>query len=314
MQTSASKRQRVDPIAVAVPIRSDIWFADGNIVIQAQDTQFRVYKGPLCNASPVLKTAVEDLGDSKGVEGCPLLHLTDSSTDVACVLRTIFDRWSYPDDEPVPFEVITAFMRLGRKWRMKALYRSALARLCYAFPASREEYVCNRAETRILFRDHISKQREIVVDTIALARELDLPFLLPAAFWLAATRLDYLAKDHTNTISSADRGAILSAVNPLRIAYAKYLYGWLDGNSPDCTTGQECNAKKVKYALEVWKPPGIFLVFTWYSNATKGMCQSCAAAGRKHHSEGGERLWRELPSFFGLPSWDELLAAKNRDF
>ncbi|KAJ7763991.1 hypothetical protein DFH07DRAFT_770646 [Mycena maculata] len=97
---------------------------------------------------------------------------------------------------------------------------------------------------------------------IVLARELDLPFLLPAAFWLAATRLDYLTKDYTNTISSSDRGAILSVVNPLRIAYTKYLFGWLDGNSLDCTTGQECNAKKEKYALEVWKPPGIFLVFT----------------------------------------------------
>jgi hypothetical protein len=68
----------------------DIWFADGDIVIQAENTQFRVYKGTLCNASEVLKEAVENIGDSKGMKGFPLLCLSDSSVDVAYVFKTSF--------------------------------------------------------------------------------------------------------------------------------------------------------------------------------------------------------------------------------
>jgi hypothetical protein len=92
-----TKRQRTECESSesdgAEPVRSDIWFADGNIVIQAENMQFRVYKGTLCNASEVLKEAVENIGDSNGVKGLPLLCLSDSSVDVAYVFKTIFYRW-----------------------------------------------------------------------------------------------------------------------------------------------------------------------------------------------------------------------------
>jgi hypothetical protein len=203
-------------------------------------------------------------------------------------------------------------MRLGLKYEIPPLYDSALHRLLSSFPFSVEKYT---AETTILtklilFNDPQDgrRRREIVIDTILLARELDLPFLLPAAFWFAATNIDSLVEPNTPSISKADRNAILSAAKPLCMAYANYVLGWLDEELPDCSKPVTCRHAKAEYSLKVWKPPGPSLVLYWLSSSSKGLCRSCIAAGKKHFSEGVTRLWNELPSFFKLPSWEELLA------
>ncbi|KAJ6615350.1 hypothetical protein B0H10DRAFT_2041009 [Mycena sp. CBHHK59/15] len=102
------------------------WKHRGAQVVQAENTQFHVYKGTLCNHSEVLKQNVENMEDSEGVEGCPLLHLSDATIEVENVFRTVFYRWSYPDTEPLSFGVIAVFLRLGRKYRIQPLYDNAL--------------------------------------------------------------------------------------------------------------------------------------------------------------------------------------------
>ena len=75
------------------PVRSDIWFADGNIIVQAESTQFRVYKGTLCMSSEIFKTAIASMDENRTVDGCPLLYLSDLSVDITYLFRAIFDRW-----------------------------------------------------------------------------------------------------------------------------------------------------------------------------------------------------------------------------
>jgi hypothetical protein len=90
------------------PIRSDIWFADGSIIIQAERTQFRVHQGTLSACSEVLKAALDSMGETKGVEGCPLLCVPDSSINMAYLLRAIFYRWY-----ECSLQLILYFMRIG---------------------------------------------------------------------------------------------------------------------------------------------------------------------------------------------------------
>ncbi|KAJ7629187.1 hypothetical protein DFH06DRAFT_1441715 [Mycena polygramma] len=313
----ATKRQRTDgepdePDTIEVA-RSDIWFEDGNIILQAENTHFRVYKGTLCSSSQVLKAAIEDVADEKGVDGCPLLLLSDSSRDLTYIVRTIFHPWSYPENEPWPFEAIAAFLRLGRKYEMKPLYDIALSRLTVVYPSSVDRYAARDMQKYIVFADPASrkKRQEIVIDSIVLARQLGLLALLPSAFWYFSTRIESLGNRDIDCILRADRDALFSAVVPLRVAYANYLFGWLDEtvvSSPKCALPESCGTTKVQYSLRLWKPPGLPMRFIWDSDAELGLCRYCVAVGKKHHSEGAKRLWKELPSFFGLPPWEELLA------
>ncbi|KAK7027754.1 hypothetical protein R3P38DRAFT_2939912 [Favolaschia claudopus] len=308
----AAKRPRTDDSPSLNITRSDIWFDDGNIIVQAETTQFRLYKGALCASSAILKEAVENLGESKGVEGCPILFLSDSSEDLGCLLHVMFYPWSYPADEPIHFSVLAAFLRLGRKYEIKPLYEKALARFTAVFPSSVDDYLNADLKNKLVRRDpDTSRRGEVAVDAIVLGRELGIVSVLPAAFWCASMYPQYLATPSTRSLTDDDRDIILRTTTPLQVAYSTYLFDWLDEAvvpSPSCTQGPSCTQAKTQLSLKLWKPNNSMWRLRWLPWCVEGLCRSCAALGKKHHHEGVERLWKELPSFFNLPEWEEILA------
>ena len=77
---------------------SSLWFEDGNIVIQAKDRLFRVYKGILSRTSivfrdmfglPLPNKDVTSVGES--LEGCPVVKVYDEVREIEFFLRAIFD-------------------------------------------------------------------------------------------------------------------------------------------------------------------------------------------------------------------------------
>lgn len=79
-ESPASKRKRLDSSEDAIdPVLSDIWYDDGNVVLQAQNTQFKVYRGILAQSSPVFKDMFmlpqPSLEGTQLVEGCPVVQL-----------------------------------------------------------------------------------------------------------------------------------------------------------------------------------------------------------------------------------------------
>lgn len=71
----------------------ELWFSDGNIVIQAGNSQYRVYRGILAARSPVFQDmfSFPQPPDSELVEGCPLIRLPDLDVEVTPFLRAIFE-------------------------------------------------------------------------------------------------------------------------------------------------------------------------------------------------------------------------------
>jgi hypothetical protein len=77
---------------------------------------------------------------------------------------------SYPDNEPLPFDVIAAFLRLGQKYEIQPLYDSALRRLMHVFSSSLEGHARGGWNKHVLFNDTQDTNRrcEIAIDTIVL--------------------------------------------------------------------------------------------------------------------------------------------------
>lgn len=74
--------------------RSEFWQDDGNVILQARSTQFRVHKSMLSNHSSIFKDMFANaapIGEEL-VEGCPVIHLSDSPVDMHHVLRAIYER------------------------------------------------------------------------------------------------------------------------------------------------------------------------------------------------------------------------------
>jgi len=93
------KRRRTEENITAeqqpTPTHSKYWFDDGNVVLQAENTQFRVHRSMLSRHSHVLKDMFEipqpENTEGHIIEGCPVVHLYDSSQDVEIVISIFYD-------------------------------------------------------------------------------------------------------------------------------------------------------------------------------------------------------------------------------
>ena len=79
---------------------SDVWFEDGNVVIVAQQTAFRVHRGVLSRHSETfsgLFTLPRPVGDAAedDIDGCPIIRITDSSHDLKHLLHALYDGLGY---------------------------------------------------------------------------------------------------------------------------------------------------------------------------------------------------------------------------
>lgn len=73
--------------------RSDIWYDDGSVVLQAEATQFRVHWSVLSLHSAFFRDmrTLPQPADEQSVEGCPVIELHDSSTDLDILLSVLYD-------------------------------------------------------------------------------------------------------------------------------------------------------------------------------------------------------------------------------
>jgi len=72
-------------------LNQDMYFPDGNLVLVAENTAFRVYKGLLAKHSTVFADMLE-IGASEEqdtIDGCPAVRLPDKADEVLQLLRTI---------------------------------------------------------------------------------------------------------------------------------------------------------------------------------------------------------------------------------
>ena len=75
---------------------SDLWFDDGNVVFVGTDnTGFRLHRSILSRHSTIFRDMFgmpqPDAVGAETLEGCPVVHLQDSSEDLAFLLTALYD-------------------------------------------------------------------------------------------------------------------------------------------------------------------------------------------------------------------------------
>jgi hypothetical protein len=188
-------------------IRSEIWYEDGSVVLQAQDTQFRVHWGVLAQQSSFFRD-IQDLpqpSNQPSVDGCPIVELQeDDSADVEYLLKVLYSssvnisfcfeahlrltgdvHSTLLTQTALPLPAVRALIRLGRKYDFSELLKSAVRRLQYENPttlAGFEAIIATRPmkpyePTRIVHYPGI------LLDMLNLARENELLSVLPCAYF-----------------------------------------------------------------------------------------------------------------------------------
>ena len=77
---SSPSPEGIDPVKRS----TQLWFDDGNVVVQAESTQFRVHRSVLSLHSQIMKDCFScpQPADAPMVEDCPVVHLSDSADDI----------------------------------------------------------------------------------------------------------------------------------------------------------------------------------------------------------------------------------------
>jgi len=95
-----SKRQRTDDAQedaqIQPPKRSTFWFDDGNVILQAENTQFRVHRSLMSLHSNVFKDMFSmpqptDTMTMRSVDGCPVITLFDKASDLEYILSIFYE-------------------------------------------------------------------------------------------------------------------------------------------------------------------------------------------------------------------------------
>ncbi|TFY61659.1 hypothetical protein EVG20_g6971 [Dentipellis fragilis] len=186
-----------------------VYFPDGNIVLMAlRDPRtrvvFRMYKGVLASRSPVFEGmfSLPAQGTTEQYDGAPAVYMPDDANHLQLLLEVLYLGREVPSKRLSPDTPsdVWPILELCRKYQIDSLRNTIITRLEEDWPPSLDGWDVLDAQIQsmalIWTRDHRDALRKPTqtaeyfdtsvpepASAIQLAREFDIPSILPAAFY-----------------------------------------------------------------------------------------------------------------------------------
>ncbi|KZP08425.1 hypothetical protein FIBSPDRAFT_802984 [Athelia psychrophila] len=299
--------------------RSDVWFEDGNIVIQAEQTQFKVLRSVLAAQSSVFQGMFSipqpPSEKQEAVDGCAVVHVTDSAIDIAIALRALFLR-GYVSRKALSITIVAAFVRIGTKYEIEILRAEGLERLFYEYPSTLSDYDRMDSWSRIGYSWGVN------IDAANLAREQNLLSVLPTALYELCCVYDAqgltsgIPRDDGTTamISPTDLITCFIARESVAKVQLKTTFAWINPSPltpSSCLTPPKCIESRMQVMAIILLPPNNILGlkcwrFGQMYEPVDNMCARCQEVAKKLHKCGRVEFWNKMPGIFGLPEWAEI--------
>ncbi|KAI0742369.1 hypothetical protein C8Q80DRAFT_1055549, partial [Daedaleopsis nitida] len=307
----------------------EFWLDDGNIVLVAQDTAFRVYRRLLATQSKVfadmLVASSADTNDE--MEGCPVVRLSDSPQDFTQLLRVMLPLERcilFRDTESLRlrFADVAAVVRLAHKYQIEDLQRQALSALkedltnferCTSMPSRRlnMQYSIESAHS---YEPILHKPPPAAIGIVNLARLTDSPPLLIIGLYICCClggrivdgwkhddgTVEYLSPSDLRLCVTAQMQLVQKNVHVIGSIFE-------DIASNDCESVEECEenlkngfvyaANDVKNTIT---PNVLLLVRNRYMRYTESYCNHCESMCIERELEQRRETWWWLPELFGL--------------
>ncbi|KAF8649920.1 hypothetical protein AX16_005477 [Volvariella volvacea WC 439] len=288
----------------------DLWFEDGNVILQAQQTVFRLYKGLLCMHSSFFRDKLA-ASDQQGDQPYTFIELDDTSQDAGYFFMAIYHSGFFePPPSTIDFSIIAAVYRLSTKYHVNFLRRRSVMHFETSYPTTLENWTTRDRRRTIPAID------DMPFAILNLARELNLSWVLPAVHYCIATHpLEKIFEGvtfreqkielHLDDIraSSIGRARLLQ----LQIRYAlQVMNEGLD--NAECEEEDHCASVRTEglQSISTWETMGYLDLRADNTDVFKGMCEPCSSWYRKYYEGTRKELWGYLPEMFGLGSWEDL--------
>ncbi|KAJ6575563.1 hypothetical protein DFH09DRAFT_1361754 [Mycena vulgaris] len=290
---------------------AEFWFDDGTVVLQVENTLYRVYRGLLSSRSTVFYDTFsipQPTEDGNEIEGCPVIQLHDSAKDFTRFLKALHQYGAYPLPCPVAgMNELVSVLRLSDKYDVPVLRDSMLSIMSLIYPSTFDKW-----PTRTTPPGYRALTSDDLV-ALAIAVKMEIRSVLPVVMYDLCCSTE-LASGNASTrrikIGDAEYRDKCIAAIPRLMAAQKAGLGYLTRDEDNnCGSPAECDAERLRWlALEledpVLDPLAEEAEESWLSFA---LCPPCLGAAKVAHIDARRKLWDALPDIFGLGTWEELL-------
>ncbi|KAF8643193.1 hypothetical protein AX16_009170 [Volvariella volvacea WC 439] len=306
-----SSSETLIPEAPSIPEQGEIWFDDGNVVLLVENTAFRVHKGVLKRLSDFFDDVfrLPQPPDQELLNGVPVMHMQDDLDDVLATLKVIYEPF-YFDNLPPNAELstllifVSGILRISTKYSMRTLRQKCITILQRRFPSTLAS--CDE----LLASKYTYPSAADVIRAIPLAREANVPEILPWAYYIA-THVSVESIMGEKSLSWKDKALCLAGKEKLWDAYRLLTHSFLFDvhRVPGCPSN--CYARTSHPSNVDWRlvdsvrssPHPLDIQTKWDS---VNVCGHCLKTIEAAHRTGREKVWNLLPSYFGLGSWEEI--------
>ncbi|KZP23445.1 hypothetical protein FIBSPDRAFT_930520 [Athelia psychrophila] len=313
----ASDGPTIAATTLAPITRSEVWFEDGNVVLQAERKQFKIHRGTLARASSVFRDMFTlpqpPISQEETVEGCIVVQLSDSAADLEIVLQALIERGFAASRDPVSTNVVAAFLRLGRKYDFEVLRVEALRRIFYETPTTLEAFDKMQKWSQIQSSPQVALWPEIV----QLAHEQNLQSVLPFALYMCCTGpyTSLIGPSIITRTYNMDDGRQFRFRRTTRSGNYT-TYAWLKSDDPyeSCEQTLACAFRRTHFLRQhFFNHNGHQGLATWEGCTGSRdpdfglrVCEYCEQVAYGIHADGRRSFWEGIPKTLNLPPWEEL--------
>ena len=209
--------------------------------------------------------------------------------------------------------MIASILKLGSKYQFDDLRKEAIDVLHHICDGDKQLSPSN-------LENHVHIYRGILIDMANLTAEHGLVNLLPVILLsIASYRKNPLhaivegkqrPDGSTATLDLALMKTVLLGRQKLYADYIAYRFSWIHETDERCHSIDACMDIKRRAALRIF-PLGTVCTHDvvaagWVESWGRGLCKNCLDDAQEVYRDGLDRIWTALPSYFGLPTWEEL--------
>ncbi|KAJ7468228.1 hypothetical protein B0H11DRAFT_2045972, partial [Mycena galericulata] len=298
-----------EPDLIPLVRSANVWYEDGTVVLQAENTLFRVKQEILAHQSSKFRKVLANLNAQPASEGtydgCPIVAVEASPRHVEQFLLTIHDA-GYLMRNPSPVDsmaTLAGLLRLANVYRVKFISEQMFSMLATIYPPTLDAWLSREFPPGF---GELQGDDFLVLKIQKWARFDDrfIPFLTGVFYECCRYPLaDIISADMLHD----DQQTCLLAItmfnepgDPPTWTSRYDVYSFLLKGARRCQSRAQCDAGRLDW-IETNGFPAFGDVFSAPFEWDKiVLCDLCRDSAKESYDAGRARLWNELRKFFDL--------------